>query len=243
MVTERAMTRHAVYIPWRTFQTTLEILEPGVPPKVDRSVFKPFASGVRGQVLSALRFLALVDEEGAPQPLLQRLIDAQGDERRAVMTEILVNQYAAVASLGSSNSSLQVLYDQMRGYGVQGGTLERAVRFFLDAAEFAGLPLSVHWQHGRRSSASVPRQRHRQANVRKNKTVERVESSSSPMYHEAVPSEKSRNYRQFKLASGGTVIIDIDVDLFDLSEADRNFVSKLVDDVRNYTSSPNREGE
>jgi len=230
--TEQTGDLHAVYIPWKSFLTALETLEQGLPPKLDRSVFRSFSGGVRGQVISGFKFLGLIDSNGTVQPDLRRLL-SDDDDRRSVLKDILERRYATVIPLGVTNASIQDLNDAMRDYGVQGGTLDRAIRFFLDAAEFSGLAISAHWQGGRRSTNGVTRQRTRRPTQRKKSTGETNSGGGDDKL-----TKKPANFREFALASGGTVSIGIDVDLFDLSAPDREFVNGLIDQVRNYSNKP-----
>ncbi|MDP2728931.1 MAG: hypothetical protein Q8O55_00385 [Dehalococcoidales bacterium] len=146
--------RKPVYIAFKTFLSALAKLEQGVPPVIDRYVWSSFSGSLQAQTLSAFKFLGLIDEKGNSQPILQKLIDAKGDAKKTVLRELLEAKYAEAVKLGESNASFQQLQDALRAYGISGGTLEMAVRFFTDACSFTGLRCSPHWATAKKSRRS-----------------------------------------------------------------------------------------
>lgn len=143
--------RKPVYIAFKTFLSALDKLEQGVPPVIDRYVWSTFSGSLQAQTLSAFKFLGLIDESGKSQPMLQKLIDAKGDAKKTVLRGLLEAKYAEAIKLGESNASFQQLQDVIRAYGISGGTLEMAVRFFTDACGYVGLKCSPHWATAKKS--------------------------------------------------------------------------------------------
>ena len=81
------------YTSYRTFKTFIEDLhEHGVPSRIDRSVLTRFSGIVGTQLMHALRFLGLVEDDGRPTERLKATgesaryepmaRDAPGDARR-----------------------------------------------------------------------------------------------------------------------------------------------------------------
>ncbi len=152
----------APYIPFKTFQTAIETLEQGVPPQLDRSVWKTWSGAVQSQTLSGFRFLGLIDSNGNTQPSLNKLVEAREDSaRRAVLKTIIEERYAKLIPMAEQDVTSKQLEDTLREYGVQGSTLDKAVRFFISAANYAGVRLSVHWAkaNGRGTANRTSRQR------------------------------------------------------------------------------------
>src|ERR1700733_7919199 len=57
------------YTSYRTFKTFIEDLhEHGVPSRIDRSVLTRFSGVVGTQLMHALRFLGLIEDDGRPPP-------------------------------------------------------------------------------------------------------------------------------------------------------------------------------
>jgi hypothetical protein len=153
--TSSVLDRKPAYIAFKTFLTAIETLEQGVPPIIDRYVWRTFSGSLQAQTLSAFKFLGLVDETGRSQPILQKIVDAKGEERKPLLQELIKDKYSDAIKLGESNASFQQLQDLIRSYGVSGRTLEIAVRFLTDACTYTGLKCSPHWTLTKRTRRSV----------------------------------------------------------------------------------------
>ena len=80
------------YVPYRTFRTFLEFLKEGIPDRIDRSVWVSRFSGSSGmQLMTSLKALNLIDDLGMPSSDLEKLVYAQGKDRRDLLREILQN--------------------------------------------------------------------------------------------------------------------------------------------------------
>ena len=178
--------------------------------------------------MSGLQFLGLIASDGGVQANLERLIEAQGDARKPIIKQVLEERYSKVIPLGVQNASMQDLQEAMRGYGVSGGTLQRAIRFYLDASEYSGVPISVHWTGARRSSNGVQRQT-RKVTVRR--------SSTETTQRRKPPTATKGNVETVELTSGGKVSLTVEVNPILLSEDDRTWLFGLIDQFRGYNSN------
>src|SRR3989442_15560775 len=95
-------TRVPPYIAFRTLKTFTEDLKAhGIPNRIDRSVWgSRFSGSVGAQLMSALRFLHLIDENDQPEPILKRLVAANGTgDWKTVLTEMLRAAYEPILNL------------------------------------------------------------------------------------------------------------------------------------------------
>ena len=78
------------YISWLTFLNLLEWLgSEGVPLQFDRSFWsRKFSGSVGPQLLTGLRFLGLL-KGIRPQPTLERIVEAKGDDRKPLVKTML----------------------------------------------------------------------------------------------------------------------------------------------------------
>lgn len=204
------MDAHTVpYVPFRTFLTALETLERGFPNQLDRSLWPSYSGAIRGQLLGALRFLGLMDEGNCPTAELRELVTKK-DGRRALLRRLLEKHYAPLVALDLGRTSPHQLDEAMRQYGLSGATHKKAISFFLQAAQYAGLPLSVLLRAKTRGSGGGPR-RHREP------------AAEAPAVTKTV-----------RLKSGGTLTLTALVDFFSLSAGDRQFVFELIDKLQSY---------
>lgn len=216
-------SRVAVYLPYATLLTGIETLEVGLPAKLHKSVWRSQSGGIQAQLLSAFKFLRLIDDEGAVQDTLRQLVQDK-ENRDAQLRQIIEAAYPTIGPLAASNASQKDFEDAMREYGVAGTTLDKAIRFYLQAAERLGLPVSPHWRKGRATTAvSSPRK----------KTVKRKAEESITPPPPPPPPPASQDMTQIVLGGGiVTVTLNVTGPLTQLVREDRDFVFGLVDTMR-----------
>lgn len=212
--------RAPAYIPLKTFLTAVETLQQGLPKTLDRSVWPSFAGGAQSQTLGAFKFLKLIDEEGTVQPLLHSLVGAKGDDRKAILRDIIKREYADAIQLGEANASFQGLSDLFRGYGIQGGTLERAIRFFLDACSYTGLKGSPLWTKAKKTFRRLP----------KKEDGPKVR----PTVGQELGAKSQSSIKTIQLRSSGTLTLSLSADIMALSKEDREWLFLLIDQLNAY---------
>ncbi|HEX7999111.1 MAG TPA: DUF5343 domain-containing protein [Pyrinomonadaceae bacterium] len=135
----------APYVPFSTFETGLNKLAAlgGLPPKIDHTVFQQMGGVAKGQVISAFKFLGLIDTDGTPSPLLSQLV-LNKDKRKETIRELIKSQYPNITEQDLATMSPSQLDAKLNdeAYNVSGSTKLKARTFLLKAAEFADIPLS-----------------------------------------------------------------------------------------------------
>jgi len=151
------------YVPYRTFRNFLESLKDGIPARIDRSVWGQRYSGSSGiQLMTALKVLDLMDDEGRPAETLERLVKAEGDERRRILHGVLEAHYAPVFALDLARATRAQFHEAFRSFGTKEGVLTKCEAFFIQAAQDAGMALSAFIlarRHGMRRAAGSGRAR------------------------------------------------------------------------------------
>jgi hypothetical protein len=203
----------APYVAFRTFLSTLEGFQAGLPNRIDRSVWPSLSGAVQGQLLAAFRFLALVDEQGAPTPLLRELAAAGPEARQRLLRRVLEKSYPDLIALELARASPRQLEEAVRRGGYSGATLRKAASFFLQAAVYADLPISV-----------LLRKKTRRGELRR----------AAPRHAPARPTAAAAESRILRLRSGGTLTLSMDVKFLELSREDREFVFRLLDEMKAY---------
>lgn len=141
--------KHAIppYVPYKTFKNFLDGLNP-VPSVIDGHVLKTMGGALKSQLLSALRYLKLLDANNKSQPALKALAIAKGDDRKKELNKILTNSYVFLFADSGDFSLTEGTYPQFAGKfqkeGASGDTVRRCGKFFLDAAEDAGIIISPY---------------------------------------------------------------------------------------------------
>lgn len=132
------------YIPYKTFVNSLDVFEThGLPPQIDRGIWKTQPGGVQGLIFAAYKFLELIDDGGKPTSRLASLVKDK-EHRPAQVEQMIRNAYPEILSKHDlSKTTPKMLEDEFESaYGVQGDTKRKGITFFLQASKGAQIPLS-----------------------------------------------------------------------------------------------------
>jgi len=140
------------YVSFATFRTAIQSLRShGLPEVIDRSAFASRSGADQGRIIGALRFLGLVDENNRTTSQLSHLVEvAEGsDAEKDLLADILRRSYTRVfREMDLTTATPMQLAEAIGSYGAAGVTRTRAVRFFLKAAEYAGVEISPRLKKG-----------------------------------------------------------------------------------------------
>ncbi|MGH3721529.1 MAG: DUF5343 domain-containing protein [Pseudonocardiaceae bacterium] len=193
------------------------------------------------RTLRSLKLLDLVDEQGKPTPQFEDLRRAPAAQFKAELVVFLKSVYSDVFELlEPANATYEKVQDAFRSF-TPPGQRDRMVSLFLSLLEYAEysdtLP-PVRSSNGARSAGRNPKQARTGHNgtpaprVLPARSEAADTSGSAPSVMEQ-PGVHGDTYT-VTLASGGTVSVVVDVNLFDLTTSDRNFVIDLVDKLKGY---------
>jgi hypothetical protein len=176
------------YIPWRTFINFINTLRDlGLPSQINRSLMNNHSYSTQAQLLAAMRSLGLINTEGTPEPILARFVESGEDKQAEIIGEILKDRYAFVfMTLDLSRATMEELEKRFKEAGLTGGTVGRAVAFFLGAADAASIQLSPHIKKSTPSSA--PRRGNGRAKRRPRSENVKAQENASPLPSPATPS-------------------------------------------------------
>lgn len=222
--------RAAVYVPWATFKGAIDQLAKGMPSRIDRSVFTGMAWNVQNQLFAGLKFLGLIKGDDEPTPLLDDLVKGSEDERKIKLKKLIETRYADLIAIDLTKAT-RAHFEESMGelYGVTGDTRGKAVRFFLSAATYLGIPLSPF---------IAPEKPGKSNGVKRAKSPTAKTRSVVPKKEKTPPPgdgpEPSGTSKTITLKSGGTLTLSATLDLFSLNADDRKFVFDILDDLEGY---------
>ncbi len=146
MAKESGRKRLPPYISYRTFQNFLDRLQQGIPARIDRSYWSDRLSGSTGtQLMSALRFLDLIDANDKPTSKLRLLVQAKGAQKTEVLRQLISEAFSFVLqeSFDSQFATYAQLEEVFRStFELTDGVRRKCVKFFITLASDAGIPLS-----------------------------------------------------------------------------------------------------
>ena len=199
------------YVPFNSFLSAIESLEPGIPTKIDRSVWASYSGVIQGQLVASFKFLGLIDEQGIPQKSLHDLVELK-ESRKANFGMMLEKAYSDIFALNLVKMSPKQLNDKIANYGLTGATRAKALAFFLKAARYADLTLSPLIKRKTRVSRSS-------------------QTETTPP---GGPQTGRGETKRIVLRSGGSLTLILSLKFIDLEQEDRIFVFDLLDKLRAY---------
>lgn len=212
-----------VYVGWQTFKNTLDQLSQGLPHIIDKKVFEGQSWGMQAQLMSALKFLGLIDDAGVPSAALIALAVPDEEERKKQFESILRERYAPLFALDLTKvTPTQLSQVVSASYGVSSDTREKAIRFFLGAAHYLGIPLSRFVKVPSGSSNGSPRRRR----------AKKAKAAPEP----APPPEttSSGSSKTIAFGRGGTLKVVASLDYIALSPEERKFFNEVIDKFEAY---------
>ena len=146
MITERDRKSLPPYVSYRTFRNFIDGLQMGMPSRIDRSYWGERLSGSNGtQLMTALRFLGLIDSDGIPQTRLRQLVSARGTQRSEILKQIAYTTFSFLAerSLDPQAATYSQLEEAFYNtYQVTGDVARKCIKFFVSLESDAGIILS-----------------------------------------------------------------------------------------------------
>lgn len=134
------------YVSYRTFRNFIDGLQSGIPDRIDRSYWGERYSGSNGtQLMTALRFLGLIDGARAPTTRLRQLVNARGVQRSETLKLISYSSFDFL--LDRSVDPQVATYAQLEeafnnSYDVGGDVARKCIKFFINMENDAGVVLS-----------------------------------------------------------------------------------------------------
>jgi hypothetical protein len=135
-----------VYLSFKTFLAAIQGLRAhGLPSVLDRTAFGSRSGAEQTQILSAFKFLGLIDDANRTQESLRLLKEAKenSEQEKAQLAAILKERYANAFALNLEAATPAQLDKAIAEYGAGGSTKARSVRFFLKALEHCGIKVST----------------------------------------------------------------------------------------------------
>ena len=147
MTTEEGRKHSPPYVSYKTFESFMTKLQQQLPTRIDRSYWGEMFSGSTGtQLMSAMRFLNLIDVNARPTPRLKLLTSATTGEHRAALLRQVADEayaFALKGALDTQNASYAELEDVFQNtYRMKSDVCRKCIKFFTEFAKDDGIPLS-----------------------------------------------------------------------------------------------------
>lgn len=231
MTTDKTEARRTpAYAPYESFNRLLGRMKDALP--LPRPLDSSFWARMRfsGSMTSALKntliYLGLLTEENIPTEDLEELVQANPEERKVILRQIFDRAYEPILiRLDLERAQRPQLKAEFKALGADGEVGEKAISFFLAVAKEVGKKLhkylTVRQPRALGSKKPGPKPKGEQVATKGRKPP-------------GIADEHREQVSQVQLVSGGIVTLAVDVDLFQLSKEDRDFVLGLIDMMKGY---------
>ncbi len=135
------------YISFKTFQGFIEKLKgTAVPERVDNSLLKTYSGSVGRQLVAALKFLKLLDDNGYTTDSLRSVVKSFGSpEWSDNFGDVVSAAYAdVIGDLNLDAATFGQLAERFKTRGAEGLVLQRCISFYISATNSAGWTISPH---------------------------------------------------------------------------------------------------
>lgn len=192
------------------------------------------------RTLQTLVLLDFYDEKGQVTPAFDALRKVGEQDFKPKLAELLQEAYAEILTVLDPATATQLdVENAFRGFEPT-GQLGRMVQLFIGLFRFVGvMPEPAKSRRTRTATPTVTRT----PTVNRPRTEQKSSPPTSPSPPPPAPPGSSGDTYQVALQSGGSVSVMVDVNLFDLTSADRKFVIDLVDQLKGYPQVENRDGD
>jgi len=144
----------------------------GPPARIDRAFFGNASGSAIATTMAGLRFFGMIDEDKRPTSILENLVPKETrSERMRALIEGLYPEEVRLAANSGTQSQLDQIFAR-RGLRAL-TTLRKAVSFFLQSAEYSGIPLSNYFDKSRPANGTSPK--------KKAKPVKRNAGAAAPV--------------------------------------------------------------
>ncbi len=147
------------YIPWKTILTLAQSWRIHLPQRIDRSVLGTFSGGAQGGIIAGLRYLGLIDAEGAPTPTLEAFVKSEGPERQKIVARMVRQSYPFLFTTGFdlTKATPSMINEKFQTTGATGDTLSKILSFFTAMAKEGGIDLTPHLKTRQRRTTTAKR--------------------------------------------------------------------------------------
>ena len=226
------------YTSYGIFKTvTTETLAESVVPTgpLDRRVLDGLSGADYGSLMSALRFLGLVDEQRKATASYRDLVQAakEPDKFKAKLLAILTERYKPITgSVDLAHGTITELEKAFRDAGVTPGQmLTKTVRFYVKALADAGISVSPHILKAKRTPSAKKNGASERARAKTKRQPRRPEEAVTTTFNGGHPN----TVKMVMLpVANGSLTLHGTFNVFDLVGDERELVFAIIDKMKAF---------
>jgi hypothetical protein len=132
------------YVSYKTFKNFLDGLQVEIPGRIDRSVLRSLSGASQNALMTALRYLGLINSNWEPTAPLMALVRDDAAQKKSHLQDIIRRAYPFLfgGSVNIQNATQTQLMEAFREQGTTGDTTVKCIAFFTALAKDADLKMS-----------------------------------------------------------------------------------------------------
>jgi hypothetical protein len=147
MTTDEMWKQSPPYVSYKTFDKLINNLKELSPSHLDMSYLSDkFSISTGTQLMYAMRYLKLIDENNRPMPRLKLLASgATGEHRAAILRQVADETYPFIfrGTLDIRNATYAEVQDVfLNNYRMESSVCRKCIEFFIEFSKDAGIPIS-----------------------------------------------------------------------------------------------------
>lgn len=229
------------YVPWRTFENYLDGLKafgPHLPNVIDRDSMRTLSGAMQSWLLTALRSLNMIDDDGIPRPRLQQIVHATPDERKPLLKQVIDAEYPFLRDINLRGATPKQIEAAFETTGATGDTVRKCIAFFIGIAKAADIPLSSLIVKARRQtkpSNGATKTKKSTAKQSGSWNTDDMENGDDIGIDKRVA---MTSVKTIKLPnSGGSITLSGNINLFDLEGDERALVFEIIDKMKAFEAN------
>lgn len=164
------------YVSATTLLNFISRFKDSVPSHIDKSLLNGYSGSVASQVIGALRFLSLINQENEVTELFEKLCAAEGSQQQEQWEAIVYSSYPFLKNgFDLSTATTGTLDKCFKDMGMSGDSLRKCGAFLVHIAKEAGIQVSPHVKTGHRIASKSTKSR-----ARKPKEAKSTKDGSPP---------------------------------------------------------------
>lgn len=190
----------------------------GLPSRIDRSILRNFSGSVGGQVLTALKFLGLINGDSRPTEKMTALVKSYDtDTWPGALARVIREAYEPIFSLDLEKATPSEFNECFKkAFPAPDAVLRKCITFFLNAARDAQIPVSDYIMKNKKPRMAAAKKR--SAKPAQKKDVESQRRNKDPDENPPL-SDKSPKPLEYQL---------LDLIRADMDESERTAVWTLI---------------
>jgi hypothetical protein len=133
------------YVSYRTFWNFLDGLQTAVPARIDRSFWGDKLSGsTGGQLISALKYLKMIDGNGVPTLRLKQIVLTKGSQRANLLKQLTQEAYPFfLTELEPANATYAQMEEKLKEhFQIAADVGRKCIKFYIGLAQDGAIALS-----------------------------------------------------------------------------------------------------